>query len=103
MQRQDHFGVPGPDTLGVDGTAAVRGDRAEPDREVRIRHLDVLAQARPGHTITFRKTTVPEATAKYRAALRELENLRSTVATVFSLLGIGNQPGWSKLAPAAGT
>lgn len=70
---------------------------------VTSRSLDVLAQARPGHTITFRKTTVPEATAKYRAALRDLENLRSTVGTVFSLLGIGNQPGWPKLAPAAGS
>jgi 5-oxoprolinase (ATP-hydrolysing) subunit C len=70
---------------------------------VTSRSLDVLAQARPGHKITFRKTTVPEATAKHRAALRELETLRSTVGTVFSLLGIGNEPGWHRLAPAAGS
>ena len=70
---------------------------------VTSRSLDVLAQARPGHTITFRRTTVPDATAKYRAALRELENLRSTVSTVFALLGIGSQPGWQQLAPAAGS
>jgi biotin-dependent carboxylase-like uncharacterized protein len=67
---------------------------------VTSRSLDVLAQARPGHKITFRKTTVPEATAKHRAALGELENLRSTVGTVFALLGVGNEPGWSRLAPA---
>lgn len=69
---------------------------------VTSRSLDVLAQARPGHKITFRKTTVPEATAKHRGALRELETLRSTIATVFPLLGIGNQPGHTPLAPAAG-
>lgn len=69
---------------------------------VTSRSLDVLAQARPGHTIIFRRTTVPDATAKYRAALRELENLRSTVSTVFALLGIGGRPGWQQLAPAAG-
>lgn len=63
--------------------------------------LDVLAQARPGHTITFRKTTVPEATAKYRAGLRELETLRSTVSTILSLIVVGNRPGWQQLAPAA--
>ncbi|MCU1518412.1 MAG: allophanate hydrolase [Pseudarthrobacter sp.] len=70
---------------------------------VTSRSLDVLAQARPGHTITFRRTTVPDATATYRTALRELENLRSTVSTVFALLGIGSQPGWQQLAPAAGS
>jgi allophanate hydrolase subunit 2 len=70
---------------------------------VTSRSLDVLAQARPGHTITFRKTTVTDATAKHRAALRELENLRSTVSTVFALLGIGSRPGWPQLAPASGS
>ena len=70
---------------------------------VTSRSLDTLAQARPGHTITFRKTTVPEATAKHRAALRELENLRSRVSTVFALLGIGKEPGWPELAPASGS
>jgi biotin-dependent carboxylase-like uncharacterized protein len=70
---------------------------------VTSRSLDTLAQARPGHTITFRKTTVPEATAKHRAALRELENLRSRVSTVFALLGIGKDPGWPELVPAAGS
>lgn len=69
---------------------------------VTTRSLDVLAQARPGHTVTFRKTTVPDATAKHRAALRELENLRSTVSTVFALLGIGSQSSWEQLAPASG-
>ena len=69
---------------------------------VTSRSLDVLAQARPGHKIRFRRTTVTEATAKHRAAIRELETLRSTVGTVFSLLGIGDQPGWHQLAPAAG-
>jgi 5-oxoprolinase (ATP-hydrolysing) subunit C len=70
---------------------------------VTSRSLDTLAQARPGHIITFRKTTVPEATAKHRAALRELENLRSRVSTVFALLGIGKEPGWPELVPAAGS
>ncbi|WP_028269810.1 biotin-dependent carboxyltransferase family protein [Arthrobacter sp. UNC362MFTsu5.1] len=70
---------------------------------VTTRSLDVLAQARPGHTITFRRTTVPDATAKHRAALRELENLRSTVSTVFALLGIGSRPSWQQFAPAAGS
>jgi len=70
---------------------------------VTSRSLDVLAQTRPGHKIRFKKTSVPEATAKHRAALRELETLRSTVGTVFPLLGIGGQPGSQQLAPAAGT
>jgi biotin-dependent carboxylase-like uncharacterized protein len=70
---------------------------------VTSRSLDTLAQARPGHTITFRKTTVPEATAKHRAAIRELENLRSRVSTIFALLGIGKEPGWPELIPAAGS
>lgn len=70
---------------------------------VTSRSLDVLAQARPGHKITFRRTTVPEATAQHRAALRELENLRSTVSTVFALLGVGKHQGWTQLAPAAGS
>lgn len=70
---------------------------------VTSRSLDVLAQARPGHKITFRRTSVTEATAKHRAALSELETLRSKVSTVFSLLGIGNQPGRHQPLPAAGT
>ncbi|TPV53476.1 biotin-dependent carboxyltransferase family protein [Pseudarthrobacter phenanthrenivorans] len=70
---------------------------------VTSRSLDVLAQARPGHKIRFKKTSVPEATAKHRAALRELETLRSTIGTVFPLLGIGGRPGWQQLAPAAGS
>jgi 5-oxoprolinase (ATP-hydrolysing) subunit C len=70
---------------------------------VTSRSLDVLAQSRPGHKITFRRTTVPEATAKHRAVLRELETLRSTIGTVFPLLGIGEQPGRTRLAPAAGS
>ena len=70
---------------------------------VTSRSLDVLAQARPGHKITFRRTSVTEATAKHRAALSELETLRSKVGTVFSLLGIGNQPGRRQPLPAAGT
>jgi biotin-dependent carboxylase-like uncharacterized protein len=65
--------------------------------------LDVLAQARPGHTVTFRRTTVAEAAASLRAATRQLENLRATVTTVFGLLGIGTQAHWHDLAPAVGS
>lgn len=64
--------------------------------------LDLLGQARPGHTITFRKTSVAEATAKHRAACLELEKLRSAVQTVFGLLGIGTSAGWRELPAAAG-
>lgn len=69
---------------------------------VTSRSLDLLAQARPGHTITFRKTTVADATARHRAACLELDNLRNTVRTVFALLGIGTNAGWRELTPAAG-
>lgn len=65
--------------------------------------LDVLAQARPGHTVTFRRTTVAEAAGALRSATRQLENLRAAVATVFGLLGIGAQPHWHDLAPAVGS
>ena len=41
---------------------------------VTSRSLDLLAQARPGHTVTFRKTTVAEATAMHRTACLELDN-----------------------------
>ena len=62
--------------------------------------LDVLAQARPGDVVRFRKTTVAEATLAYRAAMRRLESLRTTVNTVFKLLGVGDEPGWRELPPA---
>jgi biotin-dependent carboxylase-like uncharacterized protein len=63
--------------------------------------LDALAQARPGHIVTFRRTTVAEATGAYRASRRQLETLRSTVDTVFTLLGIGTNPTWHSPVPAA--
>ncbi|MCU1565969.1 MAG: biotin-dependent carboxylase-like protein, partial [Pseudarthrobacter sp.] len=65
--------------------------------------LDVLAQVRPGDKVRFRKTTVAEATAQYRAAIRQLENLRATVSTVFALLGVGGPATWQDLVPASGT
>jgi biotin-dependent carboxylase-like uncharacterized protein len=68
---------------------------------VTTRSLDVLAQARPGHTITFRKTTVAEATAEHRGAMRQLETLRTRVNTVFALLGIGAGAGRPGLPTAA--
>jgi biotin-dependent carboxylase-like uncharacterized protein len=70
---------------------------------VTSRSLDLLAQARPGHTITFRKTTVAEATATHRAACLELDRLRSTIQTVFGLLGIGAGERWHELTPASGS
>jgi biotin-dependent carboxylase-like uncharacterized protein len=69
---------------------------------VTSRSLDILAQARPGHTITFRKTTVAEATATHRRACLELDRLRSTIQTVFGLLGIGVGQRWYELSPASG-
>ena len=66
--------------------------------------LDVLAQARPGHTVTFRKTTVAEARRSPPGGnAGQLENLRAAVSTVFGLLGIGCQPQLAGLAPAAGS
>lgn len=65
--------------------------------------LDLLAQARPGHTIRFRKINVAEATTKHRAAMRRLENLRAAVTTVFGLLGVGTPARWQDLAPAVGS
>ncbi|WP_426765296.1 biotin-dependent carboxyltransferase family protein [Pseudarthrobacter sp. 1G09] len=70
---------------------------------VTSRSLDALAQARPGHTITFRKTTVADATATHRAACLELDRLRSTIQTVFGLLGIGAGERWHELSPASGS
>ena len=69
---------------------------------VTSRSLDLLAQARPGHTVTFRKTTVAEATATHRAACLELDRLRITIRTVFGLLGIGAGERWHELSPASG-
>lgn len=69
---------------------------------VTSRSLDVLAQARPGHTVTFRKTTVAEATAMHRTACLELDRLRSTITTLFGLLGIGAGQRWYELSPASG-
>jgi allophanate hydrolase subunit 2 len=70
---------------------------------VTSRSLDVLAQARPGDTIRFRKVTVAEATAGHRAAMRELEALRTSVNTVFGLLGVGAPASWRELKPASGS
>jgi allophanate hydrolase subunit 2 len=69
---------------------------------VTSRSLDVLAQSRPGHTVTFRKTTVAEATAMYRSACLELDRLRNTINTVFGLLGVGAGQRWYELSPASG-
>jgi hypothetical protein len=56
-------------------------------------HHSVVGRSRPGparaHTITFRETTVAEATAEHPGAMRQLETLRTRVNTVFALLGIG--------------
>ncbi|MGX9901206.1 5-oxoprolinase subunit C family protein [Arthrobacter sp. SA17] len=70
---------------------------------VTSRSLDVLAQVRPGDTIWFRKTTVPEATARHRAAMRELEVLRAAVNTVFGLLGVGAPASWREFMQASGS
>ncbi|MEV4989266.1 biotin-dependent carboxyltransferase family protein [Pseudarthrobacter sp. LMD1-1-1.1] len=69
---------------------------------VTSRSLDVLAQSRPGHTVTFRKTSVAEATAMHRTACLELDKLRNTMTTVFGLLGIGAGQRWYELSPASG-
>ena len=63
--------------------------------------LDVLAQARPGDKVRFRKTTVAEATAAHRRSRAQLETLRESVNTVFGLLGIGCRPQWQDLPVAA--
>ena len=63
--------------------------------------LDVLAQARPGDKVRFRKTTVAEATATHRRSRAQLETLRESVNTVFGLLGIGCRPQWQDLPVAA--
>lgn len=55
--------------------------------------LDLLAQARPGHRVVFRHTSVGEASANYRSAMRELDRLRTRVDTVFGLLGLAGQGG----------
>ncbi len=63
--------------------------------------LDILAQARPGDKVRFRRTTVAEATSAHRRSRQQLETLRESVQTVFDLLGIGSRPGWQDLAAAA--
>ena len=63
--------------------------------------LDVLAQARPGDKVRFRKTTAAEATAAHRRSRAQLETLRESVHTVFGLLGIGCRPQWQDLPVAA--
>lgn len=63
--------------------------------------LDLLAQARPGDTVRFARTSVAEATAAYRRSIQQLETLRQSVATVFGLLGIGGPPRWQELPTAA--
>ncbi|KHL04235.1 5-oxoprolinase subunit C family protein [Sinomonas humi] len=62
--------------------------------------LDVLAQARPGDTVHFVRTTVSEATIAYRRSMLELETLRKSVGTAFGLLGIPS-PGGGQDLPAA--
>lgn len=69
---------------------------------VTSRSLDVLAQARPGDRVRFRKTTVTEATARHRAAIIELQSLRTAVNTVFALLGIGSPATWQDSVTATG-
>lgn len=63
--------------------------------------LDVLAQARPGDRVRFRRTTVSEATVAYRRSRQQLEMLRKSVNTVFNLLGVGCSPHWQDLPVAA--
>ncbi|MEA5455433.1 allophanate hydrolase [Sinomonas sp. JGH33] len=63
--------------------------------------LDVLAQARPGDTVRFARTTVAEATAAYRRSMHQLETLRESVTAVFNLLGIGSAAHWQDLPAAA--
>jgi biotin-dependent carboxylase-like uncharacterized protein len=63
--------------------------------------LDVLAQARPGDRVRFRKTTVTEATRAYRRSMQQLDSLRESVNNIFNLLGIGCRPHWQDLPVAA--
>jgi biotin-dependent carboxylase-like uncharacterized protein len=63
--------------------------------------LDVLAQARPGDKVRFRRTTTAEATAAYRRSMQQLETLRESVSSVFNLLGIGGPAHWHELPAAA--
>lgn len=63
--------------------------------------LDLLAQARPGDKIRFRRVTVAEATAAHRRSRQQLETVRESVQTVFDLLGIGSRPRWQDLPAAA--
>jgi allophanate hydrolase subunit 2 len=63
--------------------------------------LDVLAQARPGDKVRFRRTTVAEATAAYRRSMQQLETLRESVSSVFNLLGIGGPAHWHEVPAAA--
>ena len=63
--------------------------------------LDLLAQARPGDRVRFRRTSVAEATAAYRRSMQQLETLREAVVAVFSLLGIGGPARWRELPAAA--
>lgn len=58
--------------------------------------LDLLAQARPGDSIRFRKTTVAQATLDYQNSRKQLEALRQSVNTVFNQLGVNTEPHWRK-------
>lgn len=48
--------------------------------------LDVLAQIRPGQRLRFRRVSAPEAAARARAELVDLEDLRRRVRSVFTAL-----------------
>jgi biotin-dependent carboxylase-like uncharacterized protein len=65
--------------------------------------LDGLAQARPGDSVRFRKTSVTAATGAYRSSMHRLEALRRAVTTVFGLLGVGEPAQWQNLTPATGS
>lgn len=50
--------------------------------------LSALGQARPGQTVRFRRRTVAEAVAAYRAQRTAIDSLRDRVAAVFDALHI---------------
>jgi biotin-dependent carboxylase-like uncharacterized protein len=54
--------------------------------------LDTLAQARPGDTILFRRSSVAAAAARRRTEMDELEKLRGAVERVFTALGLAPLP-----------
>lgn len=58
--------------------------------------LDLLAQARPGDSVRFRKTRVAQATLDYQTSRKQLESLRQAVNTIFNQLGVNTEPHWRK-------